>query len=423
MNSEMRDSSLPPEASAASAGSDQSGQLIDAGEARIFPCQACGADLKFHIGLQSLSCEFCGHQQQIQHHEDSVQEQDFHQMLQRIRQQRAERKGQNAGHVGDKGVSAEAGADRQEVRCESCGGNVEFYGTLTSTSCPYCGVPMQLERAHQADPERIPVDAMLPFLVDRQRAGGQLQQWLESRWFAPTDFRHGAQQGQFNGVFLSYFTFDSLTFTIWSGMRGDHYYVTVGDGKDERRERRTSWHPVSGRFQRFFDDVLILANRGLQRNHIDALQPWPLSRVVPFNQQLLAGLLSRTYDIELDECFAEARARIDAELQADVRARIGGDEQNITAMKSQYDAITFKHLLLPVWLMAYRYNGKSYQVFINACTGQVSGQRPWSIWKIVALILVTIIALTVLSFAFSQRQPGGEGHGKRVVWVQLQATA
>jgi predicted RNA-binding Zn-ribbon protein involved in translation (DUF1610 family) len=387
---------------------DQSGRLVDSGAARIFPCQSCGADLTFHIGLQSLTCDFCGYQQQIQHSEDSVLEQDFAAMLQRLQQQRADRKRQTVGDAGDSGASAAAGAEQQqqEVRCESCGGNVEFRGTLTSTACPYCGVPMQLEKAHQADPERIPVDAMLPFLVDRQRAGTQLGQWLASRWFAPGDFKHGAEHGQFNGVYLSYFTFDSLTFTIWSGQRGDHYYVTVGSGNDERRERRTSWRSVSGRFQRFFDDVLILANRGLQRNHIDALQPWPLSQVVPFNQQLLAGLLSRTYDIELDECFAEARAKIDAELQADVRGRIGGDEQQITGLNSQYDAITFKHLLLPVWLMAYRYNGKSYQVFINACTGHVSGERPWSIWKITAAVLAAIAALGALYFAFSQQQPG-----------------
>jgi hypothetical protein len=152
--------------------------------------------------------------------------------------------------------------------------------------------------------------------------------------------------------------------------------------------------------------VLILANRGLQRNHIDALQPWPLSQVVPFNQQLLAGLLSRTYDIELDECFAEARAKIDAELQADVRGRIGGDEQQITGLNSQYDAITFKHLLLPVWLMAYRYNGKSYQVFINACTGHVSGERPWSIWKITAAVLVLILTLTAIVLLLQKESSG-----------------
>ncbi|MFM7868260.1 MAG: hypothetical protein ACKPHU_28935, partial [Planctomycetaceae bacterium] len=143
MNSEMHDSSLPPEPPAASASGDQSGRLVDSGAARIFPCQSCGADLTFHIGLQSLTCDFCGYQQQIQHSEDSVLEQDFAAMLQRLQQQRADRKRQTVGDAGDGGASAAAGAEQQqqEVRCESCGGNVEFRGTLTSTACPYCGVP------------------------------------------------------------------------------------------------------------------------------------------------------------------------------------------------------------------------------------------------------------------------------------------
>ena len=409
----MSDSDLQPQPPMQPADSNQSGRLINSGEARMFPCQACGADLKFHIGLQSLSCEFCGHQQQIQHSDNAIVEQDFQQMLQRLQAQRAAaRQQQAAAHDGASSDAAPETAQHREVRCESCGGNVEFYGTLASTTCPYCAVPIQLERAHQADPERIPVDAMLPFLVDRERAGRQLGEWLESRWFAPGDFRHGAQQGHFNGVYLSWFTFDSLTFTVWSGQRGDHYYVTVGSGKDERRERRTSWWPVSGNFQRFFDDVLILANDGLLKDHLESLEPWPLDKLVPFNQQLLAGQLSRTYDIELDECFAEARAKIDAALHADVVSRIGGDEQRVTSINSRYEAVTYKHILLPVWLMAYRYNNRTYQVFINACTGEVTGQRPWSLPKILLTILIVIAIIAGLFMANSQSATGGASLGR-----------
>jgi len=188
--------------------------------------------------------------------------------------------------------------------------------------------------------------------------------------------------------------------------------VTVGSGKDERRERRTSWWPVSGNFQRFFDDVLILANDGLLKDHLESLEPWPLDKLVPFNQQLLAGQLSRTYDIELDECFAEARAKIDAALHADVVSRIGGDEQQVTSINSRYEAVTYKHILLPVWLMAYRYNNRTYQVFINACTGEVTGQRPWSLPKILLTILIVIAIIAGLFMANSQSATSGASLGR-----------
>ncbi|MEZ6130876.1 MAG: hypothetical protein R3C59_19575 [Planctomycetaceae bacterium] len=368
------------------------GQTFDAGAGRIFPCDGCGADLEFHIGQQQLCCSYCGHVRKIEIDPDAaVLEQDFHSMLERISEWRSQT-AQKKIQVGDED-HAGSSTTRNELRCESCGGNVEFVGTLTSSRCPYCDSPMQLENAHKCQEHRLPVDGILPFQIEREHARRNLAQWVESRWFAPNSFRRQGAEGKFNGVYLSYYTFDSMTFTAYTGQRGEHYWVTVGSGKDRRREMRTRWYPASGRFQRFFDDVLVLANTGLSRRFMLALEPWPLLKVVPFNQQMLAGLMARTYDIELDECFQEGRRRIDDALLLEVRQRIGGDTQQVQSVNSRYEAVTFKHLLLPVWLLAYRYHQKTYQVFINAATGEVQGERPYSVWKILfAVLLGSLVA-------------------------------
>ena len=377
------------------------GQTFDAGQGRIFPCDGCGADLEFRIGDQVLACPYCGHVKQIElDEEDAVVEQDFHAMLDRLREWR-EATAQKRIDEGDAEHSGDS-TTRNELRCDSCGGNVEFVGTLTSTHCPYCGSPIQLENAHKCQEQRIPVDGVLPFQIERAHAKQNLAQWVDSRWFAPNRFRKQGAEGKFNGVYLSYYTFDSMTFTAYSGQRGEHYYVSVGSGKNKRRERRTRWYPASGRFQRFFDDVLVLANTGLNRKFMLELEPWPLLKVVPFNQQMLAGHMARTYDIELDPCFDEAKGRIDGAIDLEVRQRIGGDTQRVSSVDSRYEAITFKHLLLPVWLLAYKYHDKTYQVFINAATGEVQGERPYSVWKILFAVLLGIAAAGGIA-AFSQQ--------------------
>lgn len=364
------------------------GRTFDEGAGRVFPCESCGADLEFHIGDQSLKCSFCGHVKQIElHPEDALVEQDFHAMLEQLQEWRDKAKSSDSTEVADSASAI------RELRCESCGGNVEFVGTLTSTHCPYCNSPVQLEHAHKSEEQRIPVDGVLPFQIDRNHAKANLGQWVSSRWFAPNNFRKQGAEGKFNGVYLSFFTFDSMTFTAYAGQRGEYYYVTVGSGKNQRRERRTRWYPASGRFQRFFDDVLVLANTGLRRDFMLALEPWPLLKVVPFNQQMLAGFMARTYDVELDHCFNEAKERIDSAIHSEVRQRIGGDTQQVNSVNSRYEAITFKHLLLPTWLMAYQYHDKTYQVFINAATGEVQGERPYSAWKIAFAVLVAVLAI------------------------------
>ncbi|MEZ6044478.1 MAG: hypothetical protein R3C11_02630 [Planctomycetaceae bacterium] len=173
--------------------------------------------------------------------------------------------------------------------------------------------------------------------------------------------------------------------------RGDHYYVTTGSGKNRRRERRTSWSSASGSFQRFFDDVLVLAAEEMNLNLVRQLEPWPLHQCVPFRQELLAGLFSRTYEIELEPGFHLAENLIRDALTSDVRHRIGGDTQIIDSMDVVHDAITFKHVLLPVWLMPYKYKGKLYQLMVNAATGEVCGERPYSWVKITFAILAGLL--------------------------------
>ncbi|MEO1997255.1 MAG: hypothetical protein ABGZ17_18450 [Planctomycetaceae bacterium] len=360
----------------------EAGTAIDAGRGRTFPCDGCGADFEFHIDEQNLKCPFCGHEKEITFSDDdAVVEQDFRAILHK----RAEQRGSSAP---TRGSSDE---ETNEVRCDSCGGTVVFVGPLTSSECPYCGSPLQRDKVHSAG-QRIPVDGVLPFLVVRERAQAHLAQWVQSRWFAPGAFLQRGVEGRFNGVYLPYWTYDSLTCNRYSGQRGEYYYVTVKTGKNRTRQRRTRWYPASGRFQRFFDDVLVLAARGMNRKLLNKLEPWPLGRCQPFTQQLLAGYLARTYEVELSDGFQDARKRIDHALRSDVQRRIGGDTQRISSIDTRHDAITFKHLLLPVWLLAYRYNQKTYQVVVNAGTGEIQGQRPYS-W---AKILLTTLAVAAI---------------------------
>ncbi len=368
------------------------GEAIDDGRGRIFPCDRCGADLQFSIGQQSLQCPYCGAVKNLAPSEEEIAEHDFSEMLTRIQNWREQGTADS--------YSAE---DINEVRCESCGANVVFQGTLTSSTCPYCASPLQRDKVHDAS-TRIRVDAVLPFLVPKEKAATALSDWVNSRWFAPNDFKKLGGKGKFEGCYLPFLTFDSATFTRWTGQRGDHYYVTVGTGKEQRQERRTRWSSCSGEFDRFFDDVLVLAVRDEHRNLIQELEPWPLAKCRPFTPEVLAGFFARTYDVELDSCFQDAKQRIDTALRQDICRRIGGDEQSVSSQKTAYNAVTFKHVLLPVWLLVYRYHDKAFQVVVNATTGEVQGQRPYSWIKITFAVLCGIAIVAAFIAA------GGHGN-------------
>jgi uncharacterized protein (DUF983 family) len=360
---------------------------------RTFPCERCGADLVFSIGAQKLRCDHCGFEKALEFDPArTVKENDLEAALQGIARRRVD--------------ARPAGPAKQELRCEACGATVVFQGTLTSSACAYCGEPVQREKAHAA-PDRIPVDGLLTFAVPAEQARSGLRGWVKGLWFAPTEFTRQGVDGRLEGVYLPFFTFDAMTATAYRGERGDHYTVTVKVGNQTRNETRVRWSPASGAFQRFFDDVLVPAFRSLPAGLLLKLEPWPLERAVPFTEGALAGKLAHTYDLELPAGFAAARERIDQEILGEVHQRIGGDTQRVHDVQTQYAALTYKHLLLPVWLLAYRWHQKSYRVAINAVTGEVHGERPWSAVK----ITLAVIAAALVAGAIWLASQGGSGTG------------
>ncbi len=368
---------------------EKPGESIDSGKGRVFPCDRCGADLEFSIGQQSLECPFCGSVKQIEPPRDApILEREYLQTLDRLQRQR-----ENAGDD-DESVNAQ-----HAIRCDSCGADVIFQGTLTSTHCPYCASPLQRDRIHDSV-SRIPVDGVLPFLIPQARAAENLRSWVQTLWWAPNAFLAQGANGKFSGVYLPFFTYDAMTQTRFAGQRGDAYFVTVGEGNNRRTERRVSWSYREGGFQQFFDDVLIIAASRQRMDLVQGLEPWPLERMTAFTPEVLAGFFSRTYDVALEDGFRTARQRIEGALSLEVRKRIGGDEQSVQSQKTDYSAITFKHVLLPVWLLAYRYQEKTFQVMINAATGEVSGQRPYSWVKISFAVLLTTIAIVTIVAIF-----------------------
>lgn len=350
-------------------------------QTRTYPCRQCGGALEWDIGEQLLKCPSCGNEQEVGLADgEAVVEQDLHEAIAAL----------DAGALTKVGLQV---SDEKEVVCQSCGGHTTFTGTLTTTRCPYCATPIQRDDVHAA-PARLAVDGVLPFRVDRPTAEVAIGEWIRSRWFAPNEFKKYATTGSFNSVYCAYFTYDAFATTRYTGRRGDHYTVTVGSGDNRRTETRIRWSHAAGTVQNSFDDLPVPANEGLDRTHVQELEPWPAADARPFSAEYLAGHLSRTYDHDVVECFTPAKVRMEEAIRQTVHMDIGGDVQQISSMGVHYEGLTYKHLLLPVWLLTVIYGGSPFQVFINGVTGEVQGQRPYSKVKIaLAVIAATLLAL------------------------------
>jgi hypothetical protein len=285
------------------------------------------------------------------------------------------------------------------VPCASCGAEVEFAAAEAAALCPWCATPLvSAPVTHRV----LRVRGVLPFAVDDRAAHGAMAAWLGGLWLAPSGLAQFARKRRkLDGLHVPCWTFDADTITAYRGQRGDTYHETrmirVQTDKGARTEARQipkiRWHAVSGEVRRAFDDILRPATRALDAAAFERLGAWDLSALEPYDPRYLAGFRAEAHTIPLADGYAQARTIMDRRIERDVRFDIGGDRQRIEALSTEVRDVTFKHILVPVWLAAYRYRGKAYRISINGRTGQVHGERPWSPWKIaIAVALGALVA-------------------------------
>jgi hypothetical protein len=346
-----------------------------------FPCDACGADLRFAPGETDLVCDHCGARAEIEGLSDGpaeIAEIDYLRAL--------------------KGLEAAETEVTRVSSCPNCAAMVEFDPDIHATECPFCATPVVTDTGEH---RQIKPKGMLPFALAEREAKAAMTKWLGKLWFAPNGLQEYARKGRkMQGIYVPYWTYDAQTKSAYTGQRGTIYYVTqtvMRDGKSEQRQvQKIRWRSKSGRVARFFDDVLVLASRSLPKEMTDSLEPWDLSQMVPYTPEILAGFRAEGYTVELPDGLGEARAYMDRAILRDVKFDIGGDRQRVSHVATDVSSVTFKHVLLPVWLAAYRYNGETYRFVVNGQTGQVQGERPWSAWKIaIAVVLGVIVAGTI----------------------------
>ncbi|GAA3431883.1 NADH pyrophosphatase zinc ribbon domain-containing protein [Kutzneria kofuensis] len=344
-----------------------------------FPCGGCGARVEFAPGTTAMRCPYCGYEQQISHGDRQIREHGLAELGTLPRKPVA----QLAAYV---------------YVCQRCAAQTQ--SNETATLCQFCGSPLVLDP--DASGQIVP-EAVLPFALDRNGVRESLRKWINSRWFAPNALKKVTEAESTRGTYVPHWTYDSQTYSSYSGARGEHYYVTEtytdSDGRTQtRRVQKTRWYPVSGQVSRFFDDVLVPASMTVPPAKVDALAPWPLPEAAPYQPQYLAGLHALRYDIEPETGLDEAKRRMDSVIHDDCRRDIGGDEQRVDGVNTNYTAITFKLMLLPIWIACYLYGGKTWQILVNGRTGEVHGERPYSKLKIFLAVLLAIVVVVVILY-------------------------
>ena len=348
-----------------------------------YPCAACGAQAEWNPARQLLVCPFCGTSAPFDVKADgTIVEHDLAKALREM-------------------PEAERGwlAAKRTVKCQSCQAVSVFDAGRVGQNCDFCGSPALVDYEEIKAPIR--PQNLLAFKVTQGHVREQIREWYASKWLAPNSLKRMALVDRVRGVYVPYWTFDAHVICPWEADAGHYYYTTEtyrdNQGRAQSRQvRHVRWEPAAGEVRHFFDDEPVPGTRGVSHALLAQVEPFPTAELVPYDTAFLSGFVVEQYQLVLLDASQQSEAAMTKQLYEMCAAQVPGDTYRNLNIHPVFSARTFKHILVPVWLLSYTYGNRPWQVVVNGYTGKMAGEYPKSPWKIALLVLIAIIVVIIL---------------------------
>ncbi len=345
-------------------------------------CPSCGGEAQWNPAKQALVCPYCGTVSPAQV-DAATGEITEHCLVTALR-------GIDDNHRG-------WDAEKVSVKCQSCQAVSVFDPHRVAQRCDFCGSSAMIPVEQQT--RLIRPESLLEFKLAEPQVRDTARKWYGSRWFAPNALKRRALTDTVHGIYIPYWTFDAQVHADWTAMSGDYYYETESytnsNGQRQTRQvRKTRWYRTSGALDHFFDDELVPASKGVQLELLRQVEPFPtMSDLKAYAAGFLSGWVVEQYQIDLIAAAQHSQQQMDTKTRSLCAEQVPGDTHRDLEVQADYSRQSFKHILVPVWLISYTYGSKVYQVVINGYTGVIAGKHPLSWIKITLLVLAILIVV------------------------------
>tara|TARA_R110002072_G_scaffold19443_48_gene72157 strand:- start:7964 stop:9157 length:1194 start_codon:yes stop_codon:yes gene_type:complete len=345
-------------------------------------CDTCNAALRWDPVKDALACDYCETTRTVLRDSRTILERPL-----------------TADTQGLRGL----GIDTRSVRCSECDASVALESSVTATTCAFCGSSAILEQGENRN--LIRPESLVPLDVGLDDARLALRKWIRGLWFRPGALKK-LDRFEATGIYLPAWTFDARVHSDWTADAGYYYWVTQTyttqvNGKTvtrTRQVRKVRWVPAWGERDDAYNDVLVLGSHAISTELARELGDFDLSALVPYRAEYLAGWRAEEYQVDLMGSWESGRGVIEDSQQRRCSGDVPGDTQRFLRVQNRITDVHWKHLLVPVWTVSYRFGGKSWPVVVHGQSGNVVGKAPLSWWKILGVSL-GVVALIALVFA------------------------
>ncbi len=377
-------------------------------EVMDFKCPQCGANTAFSAADGGLTCSYCGYYEAPKRPAVGRRATQFE-----FTTDTMERAAQGWGE------------QRKELACQSCGAQISTPPDSLTHTCPFCGSNKVIQR--QAEQNMLRPSVVIPFKIETLLCQKIADEWFGSSWLTPRGLRNATKLAGLNGMYLPFWTFDSLTQADWKAEIGHNETERYFENGEWKTRTVIRWRWESGRAQVRIDDLVVRGTDRLSAHLLKEINHYDLAALADYEPKYLAGINAKAYDIPLEKAWEIGRAEMRERTRQACLDQASTSQVRNFSMNLDFGEESWRYMLAPVYMASYRYQGQTYQVMLNGQTGEISGQRPadWNkVWLVIALllgpgVLLGLIGLVTIPFGGAGLGIGGFGFILLVIGVVM----
>lgn len=328
-------------------------------------CPACSGPLHFEGRTGKLECEYCGSNYEVSEIETLYKEKE-NQAVNAMNEQ-------NNSSWDMSSVSGDWGNDATKMKaysCPSCGAELMCDENTAASCCPYCGNQTVIPGMFTGG---LKPDYVIPFKTDKNMAVNALKKHVQGKFLLPSSFASGNHIQEIQGVYVPFWLFDAQAD---GEMR---FHATNSEKKRQGDEEitTTKHYDVFRKGKISFEKVPVDASSRMPDKHMDSIEPYDYRELKSFSTAYMPGYLADKYDVDVKECGKRMEERCAKTFETEVVKSLNEYEnKSVTESSVFVKKGTVHYAMLPVWLLATKWNGENFLFAMNGQSGKMVGDLP-----------------------------------------------
>ena len=351
-----------------------------------YKCPNCNAPLSFQPGHDTVTCEYCGTEFEI----ETIKTMFDKEQERAAKAAEAEQAQWDTAGAGGEWEDSET-QNLQKFTCSACGAELVCDENTIATECCYCGNPTMIPSRFDG---MMKPDYVIPFKKTKKEAVAALKEFYKGKTLLPAAFTANNRVEDIQPMYVPFWLFDSdVTATATFRAESDNVYTNGSQTVTE-----TSVYDCQREGTMRFERIPVDGSEKMDDTYMESVEPFDYSELVEFNAGYLAGYLADKYDVDAETSAPRADKRVAASAAAVLEGAVQGYDR--VTLKDSYvvkNEGKVSYALAPVWILTTRYDGKPYTFMMNGQTGKMVGSLPYD--KTKAMMYPGAVAL-VLLFVF-----------------------